>query len=213
MAKSSHIRVLLVCSGSNAWDDAGRLSGGVDLPLSDHGFDVVRLMREGLPTGSISQVWSGPEESAGATATEIAETYGVKLRRHEDLREVSLGLWEGMLSAQAEERYPSVFKQWREDPMGVVPPGGESAGDAKERVAGAIREILARTRADETSGVCLVLRPMAFRLARAWLSGEGDMDRVSNATEMCGRADTFIIDRGSLKGGGPAKGVPVRDAG
>ena len=42
MAKSQHIRVLLVRSGPNEWDLAGRLSGCADLPLAERGGERVR---------------------------------------------------------------------------------------------------------------------------------------------------------------------------
>lgn len=210
MPKSPHIKVLLVRSGPNDWDLAGRLSGSADLPLAVAGAAAAQEFAAGLRPGCIARVTSGPEESAQATAAMIAESVAAKARVRAALHEVGLGRWEGMAATDAEARYASTYKQWREDPTSVVPPGGETVPDAAERIIPEIRDVLARCKADDSCGVCFVLRPMAFGIVRCWLRGD-ELSSLWRATETEEGFEWFLVDRSLVRNGGVAPGA-VRDA-
>lgn len=212
MAKSTHIKVLLVRAGASAWDDAGRLSGGADLPLSDTGREAIAALAAGIEPGSLCQVWSGPEETAVGTAKAIAQAGETKVKVVPDLREVRVGLWEGLDGATAEGRVGKAYRQWREDPTSVVPPGGESVTDAADRAVGAVGGLLAKCRGDESCGVCLVLRPMVLGIVRCWLAGEayGSAWKAGGGEEM---AEWLLVDRESVRGGLDGGPSAVRHAG
>jgi len=212
MAKSQDIRVLLVRSGPNEWDLSGRLSGCADLPLAGAGAEQVDQFVAGLRAGCISRVCTGPEESAETTARAIAGRVGARSKVLPSLHEVSLGRWEGMSAGDAEARYASTYRQWREDPTSVVPPGGETIADAADRLIPTVRDVLARCRADDSCGVCFVLRPMAFGIVRCWLRGE-DLSSMWGAAESAEGFEWFLVDRSSVRGGGGAARATVRDAG
>ncbi len=198
MAKSSHIKLLLVRACSSEWDLADRLSGSADLPLSTEGRAQVEAIAADLADGSVCQVWTGPEETAEHTARAIAEATGAKLKSISDLHEVGVGLWEGLNCADAEERAGKAFRQWRDDPISVIPPGGESIADASERVIGQVRSLLAKSRGDECCGVCLVLRPMVFGIIRCWLKGESLSNMWPDATDT---PEWLLVDRESVRTG------------
>lgn len=211
MAKSTHIRVLLVRAGASAWDESGRMSGSADLPLTEAGRAAVAAFAGGLEPGSLCQVWSGPEESAEETAQAIGRAAGTKVRVIEALHELGIGLWEGLAEADAGERMGRAFRQWREDPESVVPPGGESVTDAAERVVGQVRGLLGRCRGDESCGVCLVLRPMVLGIVRCWLTGEGYGSMWSACRDPLG--EWLLVDRDSFRGGREGGPGAVRSAG
>lgn len=200
MAKSTHIKLLLVRAGASAWDDAGRLSGSADLPLSDAGRAGVGATASAVEPGSVCQVWSGPEESADLTARAVAAAADARHKVVPALHELGVGLWEGLGGADAEGRGGKAFRQWREDPTSVVPPGGEPLEQAAERVIGQVRGLLSKTRGDESCGVCLVLRPMVHGIVRCWLRGEplGGLWAATRESEM---AEWLRVDRESLRGG------------
>lgn len=213
MAKSQHIRVLLVRSGPNEWDLAGRLSGCADLPLAERGGEHVRCCTAELRPGCIARVCTGPEESAETTAQAIGAAVGAKAKTFPSLREVGLGRWEGMSAEDAEARYSSTYRQWREDPTSVVPPGGETIADAASRIIPVVRDVLLRCRADDSCGVCFVLRPMAFGMVRCWLRGD-EFSALWQAAETPEGFEWFLVDRSSVRGGGGAVAAnAIRDAG
>ncbi|MCC7389405.1 MAG: histidine phosphatase family protein [Phycisphaerales bacterium] len=212
MAKSTHIKLLLVRAGASVWDDAGRLSGSADLPLSEAGRQAVASFAAGIEPGSVCQVWSGPEEAAEGTAKAVGEAADARVKVVPGLHELGVGLWEGLDEATAEDRGGRAYRQWREDPTAVVPPGGEALSEAAERVSDEVRALLAKCRGDETCGVCLVLRPMVFGIVRCWLTGEGYGALWSwvGGEEM---GAWLLVDRESVRGGTRGGPGAVRCAG
>lgn len=166
-------RVLLVRCGGTEWDEAGRLAGATDLPLSPAGRDAVQEQLEQLGEVRLSTVLCGPTEACEATARMLAERTGAKVRVVKGLGEVHLGLWEGLREADLCERYPRAYRQWMTDPGSVVPPEGEPLEAAQRRIVGALARALEKSR---NSAVAVVLGPMALALLRRCLVGRGTRD-------------------------------------
>ncbi|MEM9066048.1 MAG: histidine phosphatase family protein [Planctomycetota bacterium] len=168
MAKPDDARLILLCSGPTEWDEAGRLGGGADLPLSAAGIERTESLVAGLEgTEQIASVISGPDEASQATADLAGARLGVKVRVIDDLCEVGLGLWEGLRPEDLEERYPRVSKQWLANPAGVRVPEGEPVPEAQDRLINALLRGLDKAKCDGTNAVVVVLRPMAFSLVLA----------------------------------------------
>jgi broad specificity phosphatase PhoE len=60
------------------------------------------------------------------------------------LRERSFGLWEGMSFDEIRQRYPSEFAAWADNPLKFSPMGGESTLEVRQRVLGALEQIIER---------------------------------------------------------------------
>lgn len=125
---------ILIRPGETDFDQQARIQGGLDLPLSDAGRQQVRELIGRLSEYSIDIVYASPTEPALSTAREIAASLDVPLKELEGLENLSHGLWEGMLLDDVKRKHPRVFKQWRESPVAVCPPEGETCSDAHERV-------------------------------------------------------------------------------
>src|SRR5690349_826181 len=97
MAKSNEIRVLLLRTGQTAWDEAGRICGATDVPLTSDGLEAARQQAASLTGEHVSTILCGPDEASVATAQELAKTIGGKIKPVDGLGEVNLGLWEGLL--------------------------------------------------------------------------------------------------------------------
>jgi broad specificity phosphatase PhoE len=52
----------------------------------------------------------------------------------QDLREISLGEWEGLTYAEVVERDPIRAAEWRADSLRVAPPGGETSYQFRDRL-------------------------------------------------------------------------------
>lgn len=72
----------------------------------------------------------------------IAAPHGLGVVTEDDLREIDLGVWEGLTVAEITQRYGDVVARRRADPEGVVPPGGESLDHVQARALRAMGEIL-----------------------------------------------------------------------
>lgn len=199
MARTDDLRVLLVRSGPTDWDDAGRLQGDTDLPLSDCGRDAFAARVAQVATGAdhdaLDVVLHGPDECSGQSGRILAAQLGVRARQIEDFREMDLGLWEGMRESELLERHPTVYKQWRADPTAVTPPDGDTLADTEARVLNALRRSLEKS---GRGGVALVLRPISLGLVRCWLTGrplEDLWEVVSEAPE----GEWFAVPRERLK--------------
>jgi len=162
MAKPDDARLILVRSGPTEWDESGRLGGGADLPLSAAGIERTESLVSGLDEAKVAAVLTAPDEASLATADLAAAKLGVKSRILDELREVGLGLWEGLRPDDLEERYPRVCKQWLASPEGVRVPEGEPVVEARDRLINALLKGIDKAKCDGDHPVIVVLRPMAF---------------------------------------------------
>jgi probable phosphoglycerate mutase len=167
MAKSPSTRLLIIRAGDTEWDQEGRVQGGSDLPLCEEGRERVRAEVQKLENGCLSFILTGPDEASMETASMVAEQTGAKVRRLDELCECNLGLWEGLLGSDMEERFPRACRQWLDDPASVNAPDGEALYSARERVVSALGQALRKIRAGSPVGV--VLRPIALGIVRTWL--------------------------------------------
>ena len=170
MGKSKDIRVLLVRTGETEWERSGRIAGSADVPLSIAGFEAVRSMAQEFKEFRLSSVYCGPDEASQTTAREVAAATGAKVKVVDELGEIHLGLWEGLLETQLQEKCPKAFRQWQEDPTAVQAPEGESLEQAQARIVEAIGHSLSRAKTDN-GAVAVVLRPVAMALVVCALGG------------------------------------------
>ncbi|MFG0283235.1 MAG: histidine phosphatase family protein [Phycisphaerales bacterium JB039] len=162
---STKLNLVLVRSGRTEWDLASRLAGRSDHPLSASGREELLSILEDAELPEVGIVLHGPDEASAATAEMLAAKAGARMREVAGLAEADLGLWCGLLPGDLEERYPTAFGQWREDPGAVSVPEGESAADVEGRL---VRAVLSATERMKLNGkaVAIVLRPVAFQLFR-----------------------------------------------
>ena len=193
MAKSEQIGVLFVRCGSTEWDDAGRLQGETDLPLSESGRSAFAASLDGMldQPGAfpIGLVLHGPDEASAQTAEILAARTDARARRIDGFREMDLGLWEGLRNEELQDRYPSAHRQWMEDPTSVTPPDGDNLADAEARLMTALAKALERP---GRQGVAIVLRPLSFALMQCWLDGEPPSHLMRIAEESPGSVRTVL---------------------
>ncbi len=172
MRASPALDLLLVRSGRTEWEETGRVQGAVDLPLSEQArAAAVAMMNHLAGSGrlaGVEVVVTAPDDASVETARLIGERVGRKVRTVEDLRAMSLGLWEGKLEAELLANQSSAYRKWKADPATVRPPQGESFTDGASRVIGRLARLGDRAAG---KGMAVVLRPMEFGLARLAASG------------------------------------------
>jgi len=191
MLRDKPVRLVLVDVGATTWQESGRLCGSTDLPLGEDGLRFCRESARAL-NETLDVILTGPDEASEATARELADINGGKIRIIDDLREIDMGLWEGMLTSEAEAKFPSVYKQWRSDPWSVVPPGGEMAPQAEARLLDAMVKAFDKLRPDHRV-VGLALKPVMMGILVRLLAddfgpdGESREHGVRSVTLSCER--------------------------
>lgn len=197
MAKAKTRRLILVRTGPTDWENEGRLcGGGADLALCDEGRQRLTDVAAGFAGKPLALVLAGPDEASQQTASAIADATDAKVRTIDDLGEIHLGLWQGLLKCDLEDRCPSAYKQWLSDPSSVHAPEGESLSDALARILAAIERAADKVKG-ENAQIGVVLRPMAHALLSAHIRGVNPSETWSVKAE-APDTEEFVVDRARL---------------
>lgn len=184
------VQIVLIRPGSTDFDDQGRIQGTLDIPLSEHGTDEVKKLIEEVRGDQISVLYASPCQAAWQTASQIADSLGIKLKKLENMRNLDHGLWQGMLVEDVKRKQPKVFRQWQEQPEIICPPEGEMLGDAAQRVQHSLIKILKKHK-DAKIGVVLP-EPLAS-IAHAFLT-RSDLGDLWKCTCGCGTRETLAVE-------------------
>lgn len=166
--ESEPVTLVLIPAGQTDWSGQGRIQGAADLPLNGGGIEQVDGWVPGLATLSIGAIYSGKSGPAFDTAKRLAKVLKVKRRSLEELREVDLGLWQGMQMTELKDKQPGVYKRWQERPESVLPPSGESFPRAIDRLERAIDKLV---KGAKMNCVAVVLGELALALVRCGREG------------------------------------------
>lgn len=199
MAKHPDLQLVFVQSGPTEWDEAGRLQGQNDLPLSASAqASLESLLEEVMDStpGGTRVVLSSPDEASQRTARTLAAELGAKVRVVDDLAGIQCGLWEGRLESELAERSPKAYRQWRQDPSSASPPEGESVADARHRVMSALSRATEKVAA---GSVLIVARPAAVGLIRGAIEGRPLAD-LWQTVEDSPRVWSVTAPRAELRG-------------
>jgi len=137
--------------GETAWNTERRMQGTKDSALTDRGRAQalamgrtlkVELARTPAPTIFLRS----PLGRVRETSEIIGRELGLEPAQWRDdprLAELSYGQWEGFSWKEIEATHPTALTDWRADPHGYCPPGGETHADLRRRSAAVLAEIIA----------------------------------------------------------------------
>jgi len=133
----------LLRHGQTDWNVTGRWQGQTSgAPgLNDTGRAQAISAREHLTGLRFAAIYCSDLLRARQTAELISESLNLNITLELRLREMHLGVWEGMLSSEIEARYPQELAERAHDPLHAHPPQGESPLEVEERVIPAVMDI------------------------------------------------------------------------
>jgi alpha-ribazole phosphatase len=134
-------RLLLARHGQSVSNAVRRFQGAQDVALSPLGVRQAEALRVALGRRRIAHVYASPLERARRTAEIVVAGLGLPLTVVDDLRELSLGQWEGCTVEEIRTRPGDPYAQWVRDPVQCLPPGGEPLADVQARVVRAVAQI------------------------------------------------------------------------
>ena len=135
--------LLLARHGQSLSNAVRRFQGVQDVALSELGARQAEALGRAVRRRPIAAVYTSPLERARRTAEIAAEGLGVPLTAVDDLRELSLGEWEGRTVQEIRSLPGDPYEQWVRDPVACPPPGAEPLPAVQARVVGAIGAIAA----------------------------------------------------------------------
>lgn len=142
-------RALLIRHAESEWNAEGRWQGQADPDLSERGRLDAAAAAESVDR-SIEGVVSSDLRRAAATADIIGDALGLEVSREPALREIAVGEWSGLTSAEVEERWPGAIERWRRGEAAA--PGGEDPSAFRLRILDAVRSL-----AESRTGPLLVV--------------------------------------------------------
>lgn len=133
------MRLLLVRHGITQHNIEWRYTGQVDAPLAELGILQAEAVGEYLAKEKLDVILSSDLQRARDTARAIARHHNLPVLEDPDLREISMGAWEGLNREQIKEAHSTSWTFVRSDPVNHAPPGGENFLQLHERATRALQ--------------------------------------------------------------------------
>lgn len=135
--------LLLARHGQSVSNAVRRFQGARDVPLSELGRRQAVALAVALRARRPARVYASPLERARGTAEIVVAELGAPLTLVDDLRELSLGEWEGRTIEEIRALPGDPYARWVRDPVAGVPPGGEPLLAVQARAVSAMAAIAA----------------------------------------------------------------------
>lgn len=124
-----------------ATDMTGRLCGQIDPPLNAMGREQASALEVQLRRWNVRRLYASDLQRAVETAQALAKSWDIPIVPRSDLREISLGAWEGRRWSEIRAAGPDI-KSLESSPE-LCAPGGETFACFRDRSLRALKEIVA----------------------------------------------------------------------
>ena len=125
-------RVFIVRHGETDYNVEHRWQGHLDIPLNQNGQQQAQLLANYLQNEVIDAIFASDLKRAYSTAQAIARLKGLSVIADPRLREINVGIFQGMSNVQIEEAYPEDKIQWDIN-NDFAPANGESRYQVQTR--------------------------------------------------------------------------------
>lgn len=139
-----HTRLHLVRHGQVVGFDQKRYNGQVDVALTDLGVEQYHRLKERLADVPVSACYTSDLTRCVTGANIICSQFDLEPILRRELRELGIGIWEGMTWTEIIERWPEEWQARLADLVNYRVPQGESLQEMNDRVMPVIKEIVDR---------------------------------------------------------------------
>ncbi|MBB6698413.1 histidine phosphatase family protein [Clostridium algidicarnis] len=136
------MNIYIARHGETKWNIEGRMQGFKDSDLTQKGVSDAKSLGESLKDIDFDCIYSSPLGRALDTAKYIRQDDNIKIILDDSLKELNLGLWEGMTHEEIKEKYPLQYNNFREHPESFESQGGESFLEIIKRVEDGLNNII-----------------------------------------------------------------------
>ena len=142
-------RIHLLRHGEVQGAGVRRYNGHADVPLSERGITQYHGLKERFSGAKITACYTSDLCRCVVGAQILAPGLGVTPVLERDLRELNIGVWEGMTWEAIKERYPDEWQARLADIVNYRVPEGENLVDLQARLMPVINRIVARHQGEE----------------------------------------------------------------
>jgi len=192
--KAGITRLIIVRHGETEWNLQNRFQGHLNSGLSQLGIRQARAIAGALSGGTFDVIYSSDLERARHTADIIAGKLNMEVRTDAGLREINMGLMQGLKRDEFILKYPEVIKKFHSDPEYIIP-GGESKQQFYDRIILTLKRIV---RMHEYRNILLVAHGGVLDIAIRYTL-DIPVHNKRNFSIYNAGINRFIIDNGEWK--------------
>jgi len=137
------VRLFIARHGQSLWNEHRRFQGATDVALSPLGIRQAEALGRAVRGRRLAAAYVSPMRRALDTARIALADMTVPIVPIEELRELSLGEWEGCTVDEIRGREGDPYLRWVRAPVDCPPPGSEALHEVSGRVVRAIDRIAA----------------------------------------------------------------------
>jgi len=141
-------RIYLIRHGQVAGHETPSYNGHADTPLTEFGISQYHQLQERLADAGITACYSSDLSRCAGGAGIICAPLGITPVLKPQLRELNIGIWEGMTWAEIIARYPQQWQARLDDIVNYRVPAGENLLDLAARALPALEEIVRSHRSE-----------------------------------------------------------------
>jgi probable phosphoglycerate mutase len=166
--------IYLIRHAQSVGNTNGIVSGQINIGLTRFGMNQAELIAEYFEGKKIDRIYSSDLNRTKNTIKPTAKKLGLEIISDKELREISLGDWEGMLYSELKELYPEELYSWMNNRLAASRvPGGESFGELYERMKNIMFKI---ARENEGKTIIVTSHAISIRAFLCFASGYTDND-------------------------------------
>ena len=129
------VQVVIVRHGQTDHNQQGIMQGLLDVPLNELGTRQAQAVAHWLGCRyRFDHIYTSNLQRADRTAQFIAEQQSCPVVAERALREINVGVWQGLTYPEAQQADPKLWQRLLDDPMNTPRPNGESYADVYQRV-------------------------------------------------------------------------------
>ena len=142
-------RIHLIRHGQVTGHDQPRYNGQADVGLTGLGVTQYHGLKEYLAGSHISACYSSDLTRCVIGAEIICSQFRLEAVRRKELRELNIGIWEGLTWDEITQRWPAEWQARMADLVNYRVPSGENLLDVEARVMPVIHQIQEKHRGEE----------------------------------------------------------------
>lgn len=123
-------------------DGNKRYNGHIDVDITPKGVEQMHRLAGLLEGKPVKAVYSSDLIRSVKGAQIVSARLGLTHTPVRELRERSVGKWEGLTQEEIQQRYPEEYLAWRSDLLNFRPPDGECLIDVQNRILPEYKKIV-----------------------------------------------------------------------
>jgi alpha-ribazole phosphatase len=146
---TSKTRLYLIRHGEVEGAGTSRYNGHADVSLTERGKAQYAHIRDRLAETNITACYTSDLVRCRWGADLLSAGFNIEPVTEPNLRELDIGIWEGMTWAELMDKYPEEWRTRLADIVNYRVPGGENLVDLQGRIMPIINRIVERHRGEE----------------------------------------------------------------